>query len=78
MAILKKLSVGVLVFFFIGWCLAASQSLILIDKSGSMKGFFNSGSLENVYNGVNLALSASAFSRDAAFWICFRGIKRGK
>jgi hypothetical protein len=75
MAILKKLSVGVLVFLFIGWFLPASQSLILIDKSGSMKGFFKSGSLENVYNGVNLALNASAFPGTRLFGFASGGLK---
>ena len=75
MAILKKLSVGVLVFLVMGWCLWASQSLILIDKSGSMKGFFNSGSLENVYNGVNLTLSASAFPGTQLFGFASGGLQ---
>lgn len=75
MAILKKLSVSVLVFLLMGWCLAASQSLVLIDKSGSMKGFFNSGSLEKVYKGVNLVLSASAFPGPQLFGFAAKGLQ---
>ncbi len=78
MAILKKLSVGVLVFLFMGWCLTASQSLVLIDHSGSMKGFFNSGSLEKVYNGVNLVLSASAFPGTQLFGFAAKGLQEHK
>jgi hypothetical protein len=78
MAILKKISVGVLVFLFMGWCLAASQSLVLIDKSGSMKGFFNTGSLENVYKGVNLVLSASVFPGTQLFGFAAKGLQEHK
>jgi hypothetical protein len=78
MAILKKLGIGVLFFLFIGWCLAASQSLILIDKSGSMKGFFKTGSLENIYNGVNLALSASTFPGTQLFGFAAEGLEEHK
>ncbi|MGD2091225.1 MAG: hypothetical protein PVH61_33930 [Candidatus Aminicenantes bacterium] len=78
MAILKKLCVGILVFLFMGRCLTASQSLVLIDKSGSMKGFFNTGSLENVYNGVNLVLSASAFPGTQLFGFAAKGLQEYK
>lgn len=52
MAVLKRL---ILVFwiFLMGFCfLFAGQTYILIDKSGSMEGFFRTGSLEGVYQSV--------------------------
>lgn len=75
MAILKKLGLSILVFLFMGWCLAASQSLVLIDKSGSMKGFFNTSSLKNVYNAVNQGLSQSDFPKTQLFGFASGGLQ---
>lgn len=57
MAILKKLIPGCIVFFMSLSLLTAGQTSILIDKSGSMLGFFKTGALEEVYQSVSTELN---------------------
>lgn len=61
MAILKKIIFGILLFWGIGFVYVMPQTMILIDKSGSMEGFFQTGSLNNICSRVNDVIENSAF-----------------
>lgn len=59
MAILRKKIYLLVILFVFGVGLPADQSMILIDKSGSMRGFSTTGELEVVYQGIDEALKKS-------------------
>ena len=62
MAILKKLkllTLGCVLLLFLSLSLEAGQAMVLIDKSGSMRGFFKTGALGDIYNGVRSAIKSS-------------------
>ncbi|UCH94781.1 MAG: hypothetical protein JSV88_31600 [Candidatus Aminicenantes bacterium] len=62
MAVLRKtlfLLLGLVVIFHPG---KAGESLVVIDKSGSMRGFYETGSLKKIYNDIREELKKSWLS----------------
>ena len=62
MAILKKLNLlisGCVLLLFLSLSLEAGQAMVIIDKSGSMRGFFRTGALGDIYNGIRSAIKSS-------------------
>ena len=56
MAILRKKICLLFILTLSCFCLNADQSMVIIDKSGSMRGFSQTGELKRVYHSINDAL----------------------
>ena len=59
MAILKKFYLWVIGLLLVSLFLNAGQSMVVFDKSGSMRGFLKTRVLEKIYKGVRLAMESS-------------------
>lgn len=76
MAILKKTFSCVLIFSLASLCLPAGESLIIIDKSWSMKGFFYTGAVKTIYTGLEKELeNTTLFSPVKLFAFSTEGLR---